>query len=214
MDLFFRLTKNSILHLCRTWPDSLKTNVVGELDTWKKHYWKVKDMPEELKKKSWKWVTGNSQELVQKNFSLEIPKNILKNVWRLLVILQNWKREIPWNWLQEILLMGLWKIPLNGQGELSLNGSQEIPRNGLWEIPQKISSPDQTPATVFIPEVSQWRILPWNFSRKSPISVYIFSGYFCERLLGISAVSWERFLGITADFPQNSYLGYVSWPQL
>jgi len=38
-------------------------------------------------------------------------------------------------------------------------------------------------------------------------AVNIFTGFSCERFLGISADSQERFLGIFADYPQNCYLG-------
>ena len=40
-------------------------------------------------------------------------------------------------------------------------------------------------------------------------AVDIFTGFSCERFLGISADSQERFMGISADFPQNCYLGCV-----
>jgi hypothetical protein len=47
------------------------------------------------------------------------------------------------------------------------------------------------------------------------ISVDIFSGFSCERFLGISEDSWERFLEISADFPQNCYLGpNITWQNL
>jgi len=36
-----------------------------------------------------------------------------------------------------------------------------------------------------------------------------FTGFSCERFLGISTDFQERFLGISADFPQNCYLGRV-----
>jgi len=39
------------------------------------------------------------------------------------------------------------------------------------------------------------------------IAVDIFTGFSCERFLGNSGDSQERFLGISADFPQNCYLG-------
>ena len=39
-------------------------------------------------------------------------------------------------------------------------------------------------------------------------AVDIFTGFSCERFLGISADSEERFMGISADFPQNCYLGW------
>ena len=39
------------------------------------------------------------------------------------------------------------------------------------------------------------------------IAINIFTGFSCERFLGISADSQERFLGICTDFPQNCYLG-------
>jgi len=38
-------------------------------------------------------------------------------------------------------------------------------------------------------------------------AVEIFTRFSCERFLGISAESQKRFLGISADFPQNCYLG-------
>jgi len=38
-------------------------------------------------------------------------------------------------------------------------------------------------------------------------AVDIFTGFSCERFLGISADSQERFLGISSDFPQNCFLG-------
>ena len=55
--------------------------------------------------------------------------------------------------------------------------------------------------TVFIPGISQWRIFPRKFSRKSLISADIFTGFSWESFLEISADSWE--------FPQNCYLGNI-----
>ena len=96
-------------------------------------------------------------------------------------------REIPWNGLRE--------IPQKGLREIPLNGLQEIPLNGfLGNNHKKISSPCPATVSVFIPEISQLRIFPGKFSRKSPISVDIFTGFSCERFLGISADSWERLM--------------------
>ena len=61
--------------------------------------------------------------MVQKNFSLEIPKAFPKFGRNFLDL---FSREIPWNWLRE--------IPQNGLREIPRNGLQEIPRNGLGEI--------------------------------------------------------------------------------
>jgi len=41
------------------------------------------------------------------------------------------------------------------------------------------------------------------------IPVDIFTGFSRERFLRISADSQERFPGISADFPQNCYLGSI-----
>ena len=90
---------------------------------------------------------------------------------------------------------GLRKIPQKGLREIPLNGLQEIPLNGfLGNNHKKISSPCPATVSVFIPEISQLRILPGKFSRKSPISVDISTGFSCERFLGISADSWNRLM--------------------
>ena len=71
---------------------------------------------------------------------------------------------------------------------------------------KKISSPGQTPATVpcgvFIPEISQLKTFPWKFSRKSPISVDIWSRIFPRLIPG----NFRGFLGISTDFPQIFFL--------
>ena len=45
-----------------------------------------------------------------------------------------------------------------------------------------------------------------KFSKISQISVDIFVGLSRDRFLGFFADSWERFLRISADYPQNCYL--------
>ena len=50
------------------------------------------------------------------------------------------------------------------------------------------------------------RFLGMSYEKFLEIAVDIFTEFSCERILGIFVDSQERFLGISADFPQNCYL--------
>ena len=85
--------------------------------------------------------------------------------------------------LQEILWNGFCEIHRNGLQEIPRDGLQDIPQNWFLYIPGKFSQenlhprPNPCHCTVFIPGISEWRIFPRKFSKKSPISVNIFTGF-------------------------------------
>ena len=88
--------------------------------------------------------------------------------------------------------------------ELDSRNSLEL---NLINSRETISSTD-CPCPGFIPGISQKRTFLRKFSRISPISVNIFTGFSSERLLEIPAESKERFLEMSMDFLQNCYLGF------
>ena len=114
---------------------------------------KIQDIPKELLRKSWEQFPGNSQELVLKNFSLEIPKNF---------------NEFCRHFLRFFCRIGNKKFPgIGGKKFLGQSSSEWVTRN----------SSDLDPRDGL-------REIPWN-----------------------SCQHFHRFLRISTEFPQNSYLG-------
>ena len=56
------------------------------------------------------------------------------------------------------------------------------------------------------------KFLGMGYEKFFRISVDIFALFSCERFLGITEDSWEKFLGVSTDFSQNCYLGHIICP--
>ena len=116
---------------------------------------------------------------------------------------------VPRNWFWRIFLWKFLRISTNFVDIFSGFTAELVTRNSLELVTRNSLDRIMWISSEWVARNSSDPFHGMGYKIFLGIAVDIFTWISWERFLGISADSQKRFLGISADFPQNCYLGMI-----